>query len=629
MRKVRKRAHIAAALALVALAAVFALVFLCSCSASSSGEEEELESGTYVSSYNIVYDITANRRVSAKETITIEFDGDPAFERLLEISNGEMVRNLEAVELVTGADGNEMEQEVEYKIASTRYHDFAVEIGGESNKYGTHTYVLTYDYCLTRADDNYTLSFLAFEQKQEYVTPRTAGYITCILPDGYQGDAVCEHNGFSGRSAGDFVWTESTAEDGRTVIYTTFSGYEAGNELRITMTFAEGTLSKFRDRSPLWFAVAAAGLIAVVLILKFTVFRSKRRSKQGSLDVMDRMDPMLMGKFADNRVGKEDISALVVYWANKGYLKMDLTDPDDPVFIREVKDLPEGVKEYEKYLYYNLFKEGKRVKLSSLKNKYYILADAAAEHVNETTKGLYDPWSIVASLLITIIGIVLMGIAPLVVAQIQVSSAVTYYMSFIVIIPALIIYAVMESLVYNSFKSNKLVKALHVAAVVVMIAVTIVAYVFLIPSYIVGNLSKEVISEAFCLLFVLAPLLIRKTKKYSSELDGITGFKTMITSVTPEEMQSWYAEDPQLYYKIMPYARVIGLAQYWDEKNAGFDLPPADWIILPGDQAKALTLANAGALQKKAVDQIQAVLLSRPAPREEEQEKHEDREAAK
>ncbi len=618
MRKARKKALIKAALAFFAIAAVFVLIFMCSCSSSSEEAYSEAEEHLTVESYEIEYDISSDRCISTEERIEIYYNGGTSYERLLEISNGEMVRGLEVVELV-GEGEDEKEQEVEYKVASTRYHDFSLEIGGETALYGKHTYLLTYDYCLTRADDNYTLDFLALEPKQEYEIEE--GHITCLLPDGYSGDAVCKLM-TDGEALDSFDWTQSE-EDGRTKLSTTFENYKPGDELRITMTFAAGSLSKYRDRSPLWFAVVAAGLIVVVLILKFTVFKSKRRSTGKSFNAMKRMNPLLMGKFADNRVGKEDISSLVIHWANKGYLKMDLTNPDDPSLLRTVQTLPEECKEYEKFLFYNLFKTGRTVKLSALKNKYYVLADAAAEHVNDTTKGLYDTASIIVSLVITLIGIVMMGIAPLVVAQIQVSSAVTYYMSFIVIIPALIIYAVMESLVYNSFKSSKAIKISLIVAVLVMCALTILAYVFLIPSYIVGNLSKEVISEAFCILFILAPLLIRKTKKYSAELDDITEFRNAITTATAEEIQGWYKDDPQMYYKIMPYARVIGLAQYWQDKNRGMPLPAADWAILPADFGDNPTFEQADAVQRKASEMLHNALTSRPAPREEEHEKEE------
>ncbi|MCD8295503.1 MAG: DUF2207 domain-containing protein [Clostridia bacterium] len=625
MRKLKGRARILAALAFIALAAVFMLVFLAGCSSSGGEDAHSGESETMVTSYDITYDISSDRCVSATEIITIDFHGDSAFERLLEISNGEMVRNLEAVEIATDSNGEEIEEEVEFSIASTRYHDFSVEIGGESAKFTPHTYKLTYDYCITRADDDYTLTFLAFEKKQEFVSHWTTGSITCILPDNYNEDVTGILTAESGEELGEGLeWTQSTNAEGRTVISANLDGweYEEGSELRITMTFTAGSLRKYRDRSPLWFAVAAAGLIVIVLILKFTVFRGKRRTKEKGFDAMKDMNPMRMGKLADNRVGREDISSLVVYWANRGYLKMDLTDPSDPTLVRVAHLLPEGSEEYEKYLFYNLFKEGKRVKLSSIKNKYYVLADAAAEHLNEHTRGLYDTVSIIVSLIITIIGIVIMGIAPLLVAQTRVASNVNYYMSFIVIIPALIIYAIMETLMYNREKSSRTMKIVMVAAVLVMCVLTVLAYVFLIPSYIVGNLSKEVISEAFCILFILAPLLIRRSRKYDSEMDEMGKLHNAIMSATKEDMQSWYNDDPQMYYKIMPYARVIGLAQYWEDKNQDMPLPPADWVIMP-ENAKDLSPAEIDAMLRKATDELHIALTSRPAPREEEHEKEE------
>ena len=47
----------------------------------------------------------------------------------------------------------------------------------------------------------------------------------------------------------------------------------------------------------------------------------------------DEMDPMKMGKWIDGAVNNEDITSMIYYFANKGYLKIDLTDEDDPKLI--------------------------------------------------------------------------------------------------------------------------------------------------------------------------------------------------------------------------------------------------------------------------------------------------------
>ena len=86
----------------------------------------------------------------------------------------------------------------------------------------------------------------------------------------------------------------------------------------------------------------------------------------------DEMDPMKMGKWLDGTVNGEDVTSMVYYFANKGYIKIDMTDEKNPILIRRIDDLPADTPAYEKTLFEGLFKENySQVSVSDLSEKFY------------------------------------------------------------------------------------------------------------------------------------------------------------------------------------------------------------------------------------------------------------------
>ncbi len=613
MRKALFKIIIIAALALVAIAAVFMSGLFSHGasdnplspfgSASRSLTAYADTSNTYFESYDIIYDISPDRVITTTEQFTVNFDGDETITRDIDVSSGQMVRNVSVQEIISGAV-----HDATCHISSSSYQYLAVEIGDETQKYAERTYVLSYEYCITKAANVDVLSLMPIGEDLEYRVE--AGTIKCILPDGFAGTATCTALQ-SSRSVSDYPWTQGT-EDGRVTLTASFTDFSPDYTLSLEIDFTEGSLSVFTDYTPLWFAFTALVLIVIIAALKFTVLRGRPISRMKSFNVIRDMNPLLMGKFADNKVDKEDISALVIYWANKGYLKIDIRDSSDPVLIRVADQLPDTCKKYEKFLFYNLFREHDRVQSSQLKNKFYKVADVATAHINENTKGLYDNISILVSIVFTIIGALLLGVSPLVLGSVQVSSSLHYYMSFILIIPALVIYEIAETILYNTTKSRKALKAVLWTALVAVCAAIVLIYTFMVPSYIIGTLNKVLISIAYCLLFVASPVLIRRTKKYTDELDDILGFRNALLAATREDVIRWSAKEPEVYYKIMPFARVMGLADWWEEKYEGLPLVPPSWAIMPPLPDNP-TFEDVDAPLRKAEGIMHVALTSRPA----------------
>ena len=70
----------------------------------------------------------------------------------------------------------------------------------------------------------------------------------------------------------------------------------------------------------------------------------------------------LVGYVVDGSVDDKDVISLILYWADKGYLKMKEKGQKDMEFIK-LKDIPDSEPRYQKTMFEALFKNRKKVKL--------------------------------------------------------------------------------------------------------------------------------------------------------------------------------------------------------------------------------------------------------------------------
>ena len=161
----------------------------------------------------------------------------------------------------------------------------------------------------------------------------------------------------------------TSSENGRTVI--TAEAEEINGEfnecLRVDLGFKEGTLTTFFDFTPYWYIIIGAVLLLFIIAVKFLFFNKRKILPVVNFEAPDEMSPLLMGKLIDNTVNADDITSMIYYWADNGYIKINLDDKDEPTLIRIYKSLPAQTPEYEKTLFDEMFRKSETVKPSDLK----------------------------------------------------------------------------------------------------------------------------------------------------------------------------------------------------------------------------------------------------------------------
>ena len=104
----------------------------------------------------------------------------------------------------------------------------------------------------------------------------------------------------------------------------------------------------------------------------------------------------LSDMLCDGSVDDKDVISLILYWADKGYLKMKEKGQKDMEFIK-LKDIPDSEPRYQKTMFEALFKNRKKVKASSLQYKFADTVQVVKDDIKyDHKKNIYTKSSKVA-----------------------------------------------------------------------------------------------------------------------------------------------------------------------------------------------------------------------------------------
>jgi hypothetical protein len=171
-------------------------------------------------------------------------------------------------------------------------------------------------------------------------------------------------------------------EDKLSLVYNDTFNERTAQGITLEFTFEKGVLLPFTETQIFtertWITIVI-GLLAVVLSIG-GYFLGKNRGEiipVVNIKAPYDMDPMMMGFLIDGTIGDEDVTSMIYYFADQGYLTIDFSNEKDPVLNRVIgadgkaKELPALAPVYQKTLLEGLFKSGNSVPVSALKEKYY------------------------------------------------------------------------------------------------------------------------------------------------------------------------------------------------------------------------------------------------------------------
>lgn len=605
--KIFKRFIPLAAAFLIAVVAAVCLCFGGDGGKIYASRESDYYYGFDYTAFHVEYDIRADRTMDVTLDLGVYYTGVKSTGLMFDIpvNSGDRVRNITAYEL-TAIDGEEVH--LDYKVKNDSYNLVTVDMGDYSNKtHETHYYRIKYEYAITKPSseekNGIFLNAIGFGHQADMEDVQ----VIIKLPDGFIGSQTKCYTG----SYGTKNPNNNFVVNGNTVTLNLDSmRYETG--ITFNFFFEEGVLSVKPDMTPYWIIIVACVILAFLVAVKFLAFNKDGLTPVTNVEAPDEMDPLVMGKLIDNKVDKSDVTSLIYYWANKGYIKIDLSNESDITLIRINQSLPLSAPNYQKRMYKALFGKKDMVKINSLACSFYSTVDAVTKEVNAENSKLFDGKSMGFAVLFALLGGLLMALTPIILALTTVSSSLFMIAPLFMIIPAFLIFAITQSVRQNRLKYTKKKITLVYCAVIALAAVFCAIYVLFTPSYIIEIIPKIIISAIGFAIVMLSTLIISRTPAYIEKLNKIVGFRDFILHTEKEKLEMMLEENPELYYKVLPYAIVLGVSSVWENKFAALTVAPPSWCT-NSYRNSAFNVVVFSSMMHRVNNNMTNTFISRPA----------------
>lgn len=155
--------------------------------------------------------------------------------------------------------------------------------------------------------------------------------------------------------------------------------------------------------------------ILTIAILWFFFGKDKKHPLVVQYNPPKDLTPAEAGYIWDHKLHKRDMISLIIWWASKGYIKIvDLStnETNEDYELQKIKELPDNAKSFEKTIFKGIFGSNINVKISSLKNTFYITLNKAFKELKSGSNNekLYIPGSRIFSAWIKVFGFIFLAI---------------------------------------------------------------------------------------------------------------------------------------------------------------------------------------------------------------------------
>ncbi len=393
------------------------------------------------------------------------------------------------------------------------------------------------------------------------------------------------------------------SNDGKTVHVDNIS-LNAFNGVEIAYKMPDGTMHNYKNTEYLVTLIIGAVLLVVVVLLKLLVAKNKpltpivdyypprvsdsddtyfdHMSEAGDKKLrIRRLLPVQLGKIIDDDCSSADVTSLIFYWANKGFVKIE--DREDDTYIIKVCDV-DAITPYERELFEALFRgvhpteDGIwEVSVGHLKGVFYDCVSACKKSVYKEYRGkFYKPGFSLLSFMMTVL-CGLYGVCVAVFTSFRIAPMFFNLAGVLALIPvfgaALAGMIIAKCYFKLGDKKRKLILIGYaLLAVIISFAVSLV-----IGSDVMGWPEKIIFVVCLAATSAISPFLIVRKPEYNEKLNSVIGFRDFLRDAEKDRLEAMLEEDPQYYYDILPYANVLGVSDIWEDKFKDITVQPPDY----------------------------------------------------
>ena len=334
----------------------------------------------------------------------------------------------------------------------------------------------------------------------------------------------------------------------------------------------------------LWLALTVL-CILIVLYRALTIDRGRSVVKTIEFYPPEGISSAEVGVIIDNSADDGDITSLIPWFAEHGYLKID-EDKNKKIELTKLKSLPKEAPGYQRQLMNVFFPNGRTtVKLSQLGDK-----SSEMNGVKSALKNVFSESN--RKDLIRTDSSVYLYIPLLLFSTLTIATNIVHFFSFDDLMYAGLVWllpAVLGMSLRLSGSASDLYSSAINRVVFFLVKFTIMSGVAMMyESEFTDYGSPMAAWEIF--LFFLANFLtielcgrFKLNTEYRIDMMGrLLGFKEFIETAEKENLERLQMEDAKYFYRVLPYAMVFGLASTWARKFKTITVEKPDWYTTAG-----------------------------------------------
>ena len=556
----------------------------------------------YIESYNVDINVSNDNSYDIKETIVAYFNKE---------KHG-IIRNIPTRNTVTRTDGSTNTNRA--KITNVNVNEkYSLSRGADEVKLkigdagtvltGRHTYQISYTYNIgndkLKDADEFYLNLIG----NQWDTNINKLTFTITMPKDFDTNKI----GFSAGKYG----TSGIPKDGyfnysvkNNVITGTYNKtLPPNNGFTVRITLPEGYFEKQKLKISIFdfIAICLPIIFLIIAIFEWEKYgKDEKPVETVEFNPPDNMNSLDVAYAYKGKVNSNDVVSLLIYLANKGYIKIKVEETGSKLLksksykIIEVKKY-DGNDENERLFLERLFKNGtiyrtennnvfRCVTKSDLEERFYKTVNEIIDNENtsEFKNKIFEKgvWNRAKIIILSLLVILTMSIGPLLNGT-RIKTTVIANLVLVAITMLFYLFAL------SSKFNNTRVKNIIILFVISFFASFSFVFVILydIVSEIIINMNKlglielgiQVISLIF--IMILVTLMKRRTKYGTEVLGRILGFKTFLKTAEKEKLETLVNQDPEYFYNILPYAYVLGVSDEWIKNFETISLMPPEWYV--------------------------------------------------
>lgn len=314
----------------------------------------------------------------------------------------------------------------------------------------------------------------------------------------------------------------------------------------------------------------------------------------------ENFSPLVVGYLADGSVDDKDITSMLYYWADKGYLQINEKKKDSFSFTK-LQDIADDEPEFEQYLFNNFFRgkdKNNTVDLKDIQRTNFaetmMNTKFKVRHFFSKERRLHEVKSTVLMVVVLLMSIIPYATLACSSSLVEITNAEGFAVIplglFMNIITFIFLNLVFERWYLHNSHFFRILFCFIPSFFALFFSMTITAeargYAY-IPGVLVTVISSTVLT-------FFASIMQKRTVYGAKVFEDTLGFKEFIDKVSLGELTTLIDEDPMYYYHNLSYAVVFGLEKTWANKFSAITVPPPTWYVgvSPFDVYFYSTMAN-------------------------------------